>query len=83
MSDPDLRAGILELLREIAPELDAGALDPKARLREAVDLDSMDFLNFLMSLHRRYGIDIPEADYAELTTLDDVVRYLSRKGVKT
>jgi len=47
-------------------------------LRDAIDLDSMDFLNFVIALHERTGVDIPEADYPRLRTLDGAIAYLER-----
>jgi acyl carrier protein len=76
MDDRELRTGLISLLQRIAPEIEPGALDPGAPLREQVDLDSMDFLNFLISVHERFRVDIPEADYEKLRTLDDLVAYL-------
>ncbi len=72
---------VVSMLRSIAPEVDADALQPGRPLRNQVDLDSMDWLNFLISLHNRFGVNIPEADYARLVCLDDVVDYLQSKLV--
>jgi acyl carrier protein len=55
-----------EELNNIAPEIDMSGIDPAADLRETMDIDSMDFLNFITALHRRLGIDIPEIDYPKL-----------------
>ncbi len=76
---PALAATVLDILRSIAPEVEPGDLDPTRPLRHQVDLDSMDWLNFLVALHERLGIDIPEADYAQLVTLDNVLDYLQAK----
>jgi acyl carrier protein len=76
MDDAELRATVVTLLRRIAPELDPATLQGALALRDQVDLDSMDFLNFLVSVAQRLHVDIPEADYGELRTLDDIVRYL-------
>jgi acyl carrier protein len=76
MNENDIRAIIREELGNIAPEADPTALDPSADLREALDIDSMDFLNFVTALHHRLGIDIPERDYPKLTTLDGATAYL-------
>jgi acyl carrier protein len=73
-----LRALIIELLSEIAPEADYATLAGGADLRETLDLDSMDFLNFVTALHERTGRDIPETDYWKLFTLDGAIGYLSR-----
>ena len=80
MDEHELRATLVSLLQRVAPEVEPGTLDPRLPLREQVDLDSMDFLNVLISVHERLGVDIPEADYGRLRCLDDLVAYL-RPGV--
>jgi acyl carrier protein len=79
MSDLDIRAAIVEELGNIAPEADLATVDPEADLREALDIDSMDFLNFVIALHRRLAVDIPEIDYPKLVTLDGAMTYLRAK----
>ena len=74
-----LVATVLDLLRAIAPELAPEALDPARPLRSQVDLDSMDWLNFLVSLHERFGVTFPEADYARLVSFNDVLDYLAAR----
>ncbi|MCC6534675.1 MAG: acyl carrier protein [Burkholderiales bacterium] len=74
-----VRAAIGQVLATIAPEVALDALDPAAPLRDQVDLDSMDFLNFIVGLHERLQVDIPEADYARLVSLGDLVDYLVAK----
>jgi len=74
-----LRDVVLEEIGNLAPEADLATLDGTRDLREQLDLDSMDFLNLVIALHQRLGVDIPEADYAELVTLDGALRYLARK----
>jgi len=80
MSDPDIRTAIFEELGNIAPEANLAAIDPAADLREALDIDSMDFLNFVIALHRRLGVDIPEIDYPKLVTLEGATAYLKAKA---
>ncbi|MGA7972433.1 MAG: acyl carrier protein [Pseudolabrys sp.] len=77
MNDIDIKKVIQEELSNIAPEADLSTLDPKADLREALDVDSMDFLNFITSIHQRLGIDIPELDYPKFVTLNGAVAYLT------
>jgi acyl carrier protein len=78
----DIRATVLRVLGDIAPEADLAALRPDRELRDELDLDSMDILNAVIALHRTLGIDIPEADYGRLATLDGAVAYLAaRLGV--
>ncbi|HXZ88165.1 MAG TPA: phosphopantetheine-binding protein [Candidatus Binataceae bacterium] len=79
MSDTIDKSMICEILGSIAPEADFSTLGGSEDLREALDLDSMDFLNFVIALHERTGIDIPEVDYPKLRTLDGAVLYLSAR----
>ena len=81
MTNEEIRAIVIETLKGIAPEIEEGDLRPDHPLRDQVDLDSMDWLNFLVGLHQRLKVDIPEADYRKLTTLDTLVAYLAQKGV--
>jgi len=79
MNDIDIYKVLQEELNNIAPEIDMSGIDPAADLREAMDIDSMDFLNFITALHRRLGVDIPEIDYPKLVTLDGALTYLKAK----
>ena len=79
MSSLEVRAIVQEDLGNIAPEMDLGAVDPSADLREALDIDSMDFLNFVTAMHQRLGVDVPEIDYPKLATLDGAVAYLEAR----
>jgi acyl carrier protein len=79
MNQADIRKVLQEELGNIAPEADLQKLDPAADLREAIDIDSMDFLNFVIAVHHRLGVDIPELDYPKLVTLDGAVSYLQAK----
>lgn len=74
-----LKTLALDVLRGIAPEVEPGDIEPARPLRHQVDLDSMDWLNFLIGLHQRLGVNIPEADYARLVTLDNVLDYLQAR----
>lgn len=79
MNADSIRNAVLEELGNIAPEADLGALAGDADVREALDIDSMDFLNFIAALHKRLGYDIPERDYESLFTVDRAVAYLKSK----
>jgi acyl carrier protein len=79
MNEQELRLRTIGILRTIAPEVEESELRGSEPLRNQVDLDSMDWLNFLVALHEQLRVDIPEADYAKLVTLDDLVNYLGRK----
>ena len=76
MTRDELRATVLRVLGEIAPEADLAALRADVAFRDQLDLDSMDLLNFVVGLHATLGIDIPEADYPKLATLAASVDYL-------
>lgn len=79
MSPEEIRAIVRETIETIAPEVAEVPLVPTRPLRDQVDLDSMDWLNVLVGLHQRFGIEIPEADYRRLVTLDDIVAYVAAK----
>ena len=81
MTNEEIRAIVMKTLKGIAPEIEEGDLRPDRPLRDQVDLDSMDWLNFLVGLHQRLRVEIPEADYRKLTTLDVLVAYLAQKRV--
>lgn len=78
MTDDEIREVVLRLLKQVAPEADMSAVQPAVRLRDQIDIDSMDALNFLISVDAELHVDIPEADYPKLTTLDNIVAYLSQ-----
>jgi acyl carrier protein len=79
MDEKAIRDALFAALRTVAPEATADELAVDEPLRDQVDLDSMDFLNFLVRLHEKFGVDVPEADYAKLVTLNDFVAYLQAR----
>jgi acyl carrier protein len=80
-ASPDaMRALILEELHKIAPDVDTALLDPSANLREAADIDSMDFLNLLVALGKRTGVEIPDRDAASLTSVEALAGYLAERS---
>jgi acyl carrier protein len=76
MTEAQIKETILKGLGTIAPEADLSTLDPNVNVRETLDIDSFDFLNFLIGLNDTLGVEIPEADYGQLATLTDIVAYL-------
>jgi len=76
MTIDEIKNVVLEIIRDIDDEADFTNLDPSEALRDQLDLDSMDFLDIVMELRKRYQIQIPEADYPQLATLDSCVNYL-------
>lgn len=79
MKQQQILAGVIETIQGIAPEVEADSLVAGKSLRSQVDLDSMDWLNVIIGLHERFKVDIPEADYAQLTSLDAIVSYLAAR----
>lgn len=79
MKQQEILAGVIETIQGIAPEVEADALVAGKSLRSQIDLDSMDWLNVIIGLHERFKVEIPEADYAQLTSLDAIVSYLAAR----
>ena len=79
MQPDQVASRILEMLVEVVEGLDVSNVDPDLGLREQLGLDSVDFLDFVMLLRTRYGIEVPEDDYQELMTLNTSVAYLGPK----
>ena len=79
MNDAELRSTVLATLLSIAPEVDATLLRDNRPLRLQVDLDSMDWLNFLIGLSQQLKVDIAESDYGQLVTLKDLLAYLQAR----
>lgn len=77
MTDAEIEAAVLQALARIAPGVDTSAIQRDARLRDQVDIDSIDFLNLMVELHSSLGVDVPEADYSKLATLNGCVAYLA------
>ena len=77
MNDDEIREVVLRLLSQVAPEADMASIQPGVRLRDQIDINSMDALNFLIAVDAELHVDIPEAHYPRLTTLDNIVAYLS------
>jgi acyl carrier protein len=79
MQTTELRTHVYAILQSIAPEIEPEEIDAAAPLREQIDLDSMDYLNFIIGMHDRLKVEIPESDYQKLVSLDDIVNYLKEK----
>lgn len=82
MSNDEIKALVLRELHRIAPEIDLAQLDPSVDLREQVDFDSMDILNLAIAINEAIGIDIPEADYPRMVTINGAVLYLGSRVSK-
>jgi len=76
MTRDDAMGIMRDVLHQVAPEADLGEVGPEETMAEALDLDSMDFLNFMIGLHERTGVEIPELDYPQLATVERCAAYL-------
>lgn len=79
MTRDEIRDAVLKALTNIAPEIDPHTLQADTVLRQEFDLDSMDFLNFVIGLHDTLGVDVPEQDYPQLATLNGAVDYVASR----
>jgi acyl carrier protein len=79
MNREELASRVLQLVTEIAPDVDPAGVIPGVDFRDQFDFDSMDTLNFAIALHRELGVDVPETHYSQLASLDKCVEYLSEK----
>jgi acyl carrier protein len=75
----ELRNIVFAILKSIAPEIEPAGLDADSPLRDQIDLDSMDYLNFILGMHEQLKVEIPESDYQKLVSLNDIVNYLHEK----
>ena len=76
MTDDEIKALVLHELGDIAPDIDPAQIDPAVDLREQADLDSMNVLDLMIAIHEATGVEIPEADYPKILTLNDFANYL-------
>ncbi len=79
MVDQQVRQAIMDIIATVAPDADLSDLKGDVRLRDQLDLDSMDFLDIVMELRKRFKLEVPKEDYAELASLDSCVSYLAPK----
>lgn len=83
MTNDPIQTVILKQLYAIAPDIDINDINPSADLRDEFDIDSMDFLNLITALGKRYDLQMPEADYEQMRSLTDLVKYLQEKVAET
>ena len=76
MNEEEIKTIVVQQLQQIAPEIDVSQIDFAIDLREQVDFDSMDILNLVVAIHEATGVEIPEADYPQMVSLDGCIRYL-------
>jgi acyl carrier protein len=75
-TEKEIREVVLRALSNVAPEVDLESIDPRRDLRDQIDIDSVDFLNFVIGMHKELEIEIPDADLPKLATLNSCVEYL-------
>lgn len=80
MTREEIQSAIFELLKKTAPETDPTALKPEEDIREALNIDSFDALQFLVAINDKLGIDIPEEDYGKTTTIQSLTAYLEKRA---
>jgi acyl carrier protein len=80
MTESEIRQIVQQALSNVAPEVDVNTIDPAKDIRDQVDIDSVDFLNFVIGLHKQLGVEIPDSDVSKLVTLDGCVGYLMSKA---
>jgi len=79
MTKDEIKQIVLDIIADIAPDEDLSNVKPDIRLRDQLELDSMDFLDIVMELRKQHGIEVPEEDYPELASLDSCAQYLHPK----
>ncbi len=79
MTKDECKKLVVGIIADIAPDEDLSHLKPEVRLRDQLQLDSMDFLDIVMELRKRHSIEVPEADYIQLASLDSCADYLTPK----
>lgn len=79
MTHEECKKIVLDIIADIAPDEDVSDVKPDVKLREQLELDSMDFLDIVMELRKQHGIEVPEADYPQLASLDSSAEYLTPK----
>jgi len=79
MSPDEIKSTVVRALQSVAPEADLSELSGSADVRDTLDIDSMDFLRFVVDLHEKLHVDVPEADYPRVRTLDTCLAYLTSK----
>lgn len=82
MTRDEVRQAVVDIINDILPEGDCSGIDADQKLRDQLDLDSMDFLDIVMELRKSYKVEVPEADYPQLATLNSCVEYLFPKMEK-
>ncbi len=79
MTNEDIQKAVMKALSDVAPDADLGSLRLDRDMREELDIDSMDFLNVIVALKEALGVEVPEADYEKILTVNNCVAYLAKQ----
>lgn len=79
MNEPEIKKTIIDLLKKIAPDSEPEKLQPDENIRTVLEIDSFDYLQFIVAMDEHFGIDTPEADYGKIETINSLTRYLMKK----
>ena len=82
MNDTELRGILVDLLRQIAPDTDPATLQADDHIRDSLNIDSFDFLQFIVALDEKLGVSIPEQDYGKVSTLRELMGFLKGVGIR-
>ncbi len=80
MNEDTIKEAIVEAILQIAPEVEADAIEPDANIQRSLEIDSFDFLKILTALKETLGVEVPESDYAEVDTLNRMARYFAARS---
>jgi acyl carrier protein len=79
MKEEEIKTVIFQLLKNIAPDTEPSTLQPNENIRETLNIDSFDSLQFVIALNEKLGIEIPEEDYGKITNLKELLLYINKK----
>lgn len=82
MTQDQARLEVLDSLKSVVPEADAESIDPNTPFRDQLDIDSVDYLNFILTLERRLGVRVPEEDYPQMASLNGAMRWLAGRAYR-
>jgi acyl carrier protein len=82
MTDEQIKETIIKEILTVAPEIQKEDIQPSANIQRSLEIDSFDFLKILTALSKQLGVEVPEADYAKVDTLDHMVAYFSSRQAK-
>ena len=79
MTIDEIKNAIIRNILEVAPDLEESEIEPNANLQRSLEIDSFDFLKILTALNEEIGVEVPEADYSKVDTLENMAEYFSRR----